>query len=593
MPIPGQVSPFLSHYAWRYKAYLIPMALTMLVWAVNEALFPYFIKMIVDQTQCLIPGKQPLWNSYKLPLMGLAITWLAMQASMRLYGVLAVYLFPKFCQTMRYDVFDYVKQQSVMYFSNNLGGTIGTRIRDIPRTSQYILEHLLWQIIPITCTFFISTFVLMQTSVLFSTVLLVWGFSHIGVTFYYLGELRTKISDHYEADTVLNGEIQDIIMNALPMKFFARIPFETIRLDRFQAKEISASIRASWAQQKVHFIREILSLAFIAVILYLLIKGWDQGWLTAGDFPLVAMTCFNLLGLLWILSHTLLDLSRDSGLLKGALAIVREPIAVKDLPTAKPLQVTAGTIRFENVYFGYRSHDLLFQNLNLELKAGEKVGLVGFSGSGKTTFINLILRAFDVIDGRILIDGQDIRQVTQHSLYDQIGIIPQDPSLFHRSIAENIAYGKPGATAEEIERAAELAHCTDFIDRLPDKYQTMVGERGMKLSGGQRQRLSIARCILKNAPILILDEATSALDSVTEQHIQESLEYVMQNRTTIVVAHRLSTLKNMDRIIVFHRGAIVEDGAPKTLLKKKGHFAKLWQMQEGGFIPDTPTEGTP
>ena len=251
------------------------------------------------------------------------------------------------------------------------------------------------------------------------------------------------------------------------------------------------------------------------------------------------------------------------------------------------MQVKHGEIVFENASFQYREATPLFDQLNVRIQAGEKVGLVGYSGSGKTTFAHLILRLFDLESGRILIDGQDIGRVSQNSLRQSVSFIPQDPTLFHRSILENIRYAKPDATEAEVVLAAKAAHADEFIMALPEGYEALVGERGVKLSGGQRQRIAIARAMLKNAPILILDEATSALDSITEHLIQESLDQLMEAKTTIVIAHRLSTLLHMDRIIVFHHGQIVESGSHRALLEKNGRYAQLWKSQVGGFLPDS------
>jgi ATP-binding cassette subfamily B protein len=254
-----------------------------------------------------------------------------------------------------------------------------------------------------------------------------------------------------------------------------------------------------------------------------------------------------------------------------------------------PLKVSQGEIRFENVHFQYHAGQNLFAGKNITIRAGEKVGLVGFSGSGKSTFVNLILRLYDIEQGHILIDGQDVARVTQDSLRAQISLIPQEPLLFHRTLRENLAYGMDNASEADIFAASQQAHSHDFIMASEHGYDSIVGERGVKLSGGQRQRIAIGRAILKNAPILIFDEATSSLDSVTEAAIQDSLEQMMQGRTTIVIAHRLSTLTRMDRVLVFKDGAIVEDGTHAHLLARNGHYATLWKMQVGGFIPDEIT----
>ena len=253
--------------------------------------------------------------------------------------------------------------------------------------------------------------------------------------------------------------------------------------------------------------------------------------------------------------------------------------------SAQPLIIKKGAIIFEKVQFQYKETEPLFQDKSIGIPAGQKVGLVGFSGSGKSTFVNVLLRFYEVLSGRILIDGQDIREVTQHSLHSAIGLIPQEPTLFHRSIMENIRYGCPGATDKQVENAARRAHIHELITSLNQGYASLVGERGVKFSGGQRQRVAIARVILKNAPILILDEATSQLDSVTESAIRESLKELMVGKTTLVVAHRLSTLIDMDRILVFEKGRIVEEGNHQDLLRKEGLYKTLVDAQVGAFLP--------
>lgn len=294
---------------------------------------------------------------------------------------------------------------------------------------------------------------------------------------------------------------------------------------------------------------------------------------------------------LWMVMREFSQFSKLFGRIAQALETICVPAELPDTPNAKELVMADGgrggaAIVFDQVQFHYKGSEPLFQNKSIVIKRGEKVGLVGYSGSGKSTFVNLILRLFDVTSGRILIDGQDIREVTQDSLRSAIGMIPQSPSLFHRTLLENIRYGRPEATDEEVFSAAKSAHAHDFIERLPEGYESDVGERGVKLSGGQCHRIAIARAILKDAPLLILDEATSQLDSVTEQGIQAAMWELMQGKTTIVIAHRLSTLLQMDRILVFDQGKIVEDGPHQALLAQAGLYSVLWNAQVGGFLPD-------
>ncbi|MDK3155659.1 ATP-binding cassette domain-containing protein [Kamptonema cortianum] len=294
---------------------------------------------------------------------------------------------------------------------------------------------------------------------------------------------------------------------------------------------------------------------------------------------------------LWKMAQEFSKFSKLQGRIRQDLADLMVAPEIEDRVGAKELSLTRGEITFDKVHFQYKGAEPLFQQKSATIQPGQKVGLVGYSGSGKTTFVNLILRLYDVASGHIMIDGQNIQEVTQDSLHRVIGMIPQDPSLFHRSLMENILYGRPGATQKEAMEAAKRAHAHEFIESLSEGYDSLVGERGVKLSGGQRQRIAIARAILKNAPILILDEATSQLDSVTESYIQDSLWELMQGKTTIVIAHRLSTLLHMDRILVFDKGKIVEDGTHNDLLTKGGLYKTLWDAQVGGFLPEKQKEG--
>jgi len=325
-------------------------------------------------------------------------------------------------------------------------------------------------------------------------------------------------------------------------------------------------------------------------MVFTLVHGWTQGWVSIGDFTLVIMLSFGLLGMIWWMSFQLRVFFKEIGTIKSALMLIAKEHDIQNAPDAKGLVVTKGSIQFDDVNFYYKRNNVLFDQFSVTIHPGEKIGLIGFSGAGKSTFVNLIMRFYDVSRGSIKIDGQNIKSVTQNSLHENIAMIPQDPSLFHRSLMENIRYGHINASDDEVIQAAKLAHCHDFIMTLDQGYDSLVGDRGIKLSGGQRQRIAIARAILKNALILILDEATSSLDSVTEKLIQTSLKQLMAGKTTIVIAHRLSTLAEMDRLLVFKDGEIVEDGDHQALLKQNGHFAKMWRMQAGGFLPEQVIE---
>ncbi len=319
----------------------------------------------------------------------------------------------------------------------------------------------------------------------------------------------------------------------------------------------------------------------------LLIVLYQHKQVTVGDFALILTLTMSLFQQLWHIANQIGEVYKQLGKCTQAMPLLSTPNEIVNADGASPLQCDHGGINFADVTFAYESGNDVYQELCLQIPAGQKVGLVGFSGCGKSTLINLLTRQFDLHSGKISIDAQDISKVTLDSLREHISLIPQDPVLFHRSLRDNIRYGNLEATEEMVLHAAQQAHCHEFIASLPDGYDTLVGERGVKLSGGQRQRIAIARALLDSAPILVLDEATSSLDSVTEQKIQASLQCAFKNRTTIVVAHRLSTLLQMDRIIVIDKGQIIEDGCHADLLEANGQFAKMWSLQKDGFLPDT------
>jgi ABC-type multidrug transport system fused ATPase/permease subunit len=337
----------------------------------------------------------------------------------------------------------------------------------------------------------------------------------------------------------------------------------------------------------------ILGLLTSALEAGLLIVGfylWRRGILTAGDFVLIQSYVIRLTGRVWEFAGVVRDIYESLGDAEDMTVILNTPHEIRDRRGARPLVVTKGKIELKDVTFNYNATRSVLEHFNLTIAPQEKVALVGPSGAGKSTIVKLLLRMHDTTDGDILIDGQSIKKVTLESLWSGMSFVPQDPILFHRTLRENIRYGKPDATDAEVEAAAKLAHCHEFIMESSDSYDTYVGERGIKLSGGERQRIAIARAILRNAPILILDEATSSLDSESERLIQDALRTLMQGKTVIVIAHRLSTIMTMDRIVVVDSGRVTEMGTHSDLLQQKnGLYQRLWDIQAGGFLPDTQT----
>jgi ATP-binding cassette subfamily B protein len=399
---------------------------------------------------------------------------------------------------------------------------------------------------------------------------------------YFLARKSEKYSvDFSETRSTVMGKVVDAISNIFNIKLFGTRKYEQGYLRKYLGEMVGKEQHLHWYMLKLKLVQSISITLLLVAMVGILIYTRLQGLITVGDFALVLTLSTAIVDQTFYLALQFISFTEEIGVCKQALSILSKQPEALDMPNATVLKVPKGEIIFENVSFNYASGKPIYENLNLSISPGEKVGLVGLSGSGKSTLAHLLLRLYETTEGRILIDGEDIAQVTRESLVQNIALIPQDSSLFHRSALENIRYGKLDASDDEVIEAAKKAHCHPFIAQMKDGYQTIVGERGMRLSGGQRQRIAIARAILKNAPILILDEATSALDSYTEQQIQESLATLMQNRTALVIAHRLSTLNNMDRILVFEQGKVIEEGTHQDLLNKEGRYAQLWRMQSG------------
>lgn len=586
MNIPKTITPFLWHFIKRQPIAFFIVFITGIIWSVNEVFFPYFIKLIINAIHNFKGNPHEVYAVLLLPVGALAVCWLLMDISMRTQGITLMKAFPKFRTNIRVLTFNYVKQHSHDYFSNNFAGSIAQKLASLPTSCQSVMEILFLNFISITVGFLIALVLMWLTKPLFAIILFAWFCLHIGATLLFLRKGNIRWEQHSAAVATLSGKVVDSLSNILNVRLFARGAYESNYLQKVQIDEMQKAKSALLLMEIMRFCQSIFGITFLFSMIFMLIHGWVAGWVTLGDFSMISMLSFWVLGMVWYLSYQITVFVREVGTINEALSLVTAGHEIVDAPNAQPLKVPHGEICFNDVSFSYQKKHPVFQKLNVRIPAGQKIGLVGFSGSGKSTFVNLILRFYEVDSGEILIDQQNIAQVKQDSLREQISMIPQDPSLFHRSLLENIGYGRLDASEAEIVAAAKLAHCQEFIEKLPEGYQSLVGERGIKLSGGQRQRISIARAILKNSPILILDEATSALDSVTERLIQESLKQLMQNKTTIVIAHRLSTLANMDRILVFHQGSIIEDGTQEQLLKNQGHFAKLWAMQTDGFLPN-------
>lgn len=588
--LPQNLWSFIGHFLKSYKnvcAVYASLALLAGCWGPFNSLL---IKHIIDTlSSAYIENMSVLtWPAVLLVLNFVVfdnVTW-------RLVGYLNYKFQPVIKNQIMSEVFRFVLGSSHQFFHDNFSGRLSSQINTLADNIERILYPIFANFIRGFSLLMVAFISMYYVNPMFFYILAVWFliFALCSIT---LSKRLVPLSDiHADAESVVSGQINDSITNVSNVRIFARCLFEVLRLEKyllmtkktFQAKELYLI--------KLNIVQGMLIAIMLSFMVYFLIHLYENHLITVGDFALILGLGTEVGHITWYTMKEIDEFNEAVGKCKQSLNSLIVPQEIKDKKNASTLVVTKGQITFSKVKFHYKGTDPLFQNKSVTIEAGQKVGLVGYSGGGKSTFVNLILRLYDVAGGCILIDGQDIRDVTQESLYHNIAMIPQDPSLFHRSLMDNIRYGRNEATDEEVNEAAKRAHAHEFIKVLPQGYESLVGERGVKLSGGQRQRIAIARAILKNAPILILDEATSQLDSVTESHIQESLWGLMQGKTTIVIAHRLSTLLHMDRILVFDRGKIVEDGTHKDLLAKGGIYKTLWETQVDGFLPDKRHEKT-
>lgn len=585
-PLPKTLTPFLWHFIKPQIGLFAVLALGMTGWSLQESIYPYFFKLVIDNVSHYSGERNEIFASLSFVLVTWAAIWILIDIGFRLYDFVSAKVFPRFQADIRSAMFDYVLHHSHQYFSDNFAGTIASKISRMTDALFSIVTIFLTIFFPVTLGFLITSFILFQAKPFFGLLMLAWFLIHILLSYLFTRHCARYSGAHSEAITTLNGKIVDALTNIQNIRLFSNNFYEKRYFLRYQNQEIKKNKELLIFNSYMKLSLGLISLIFVFTMVGASIYAFRENWITIGELTLI-LSALGINGLAWYMSMHFVKVFEDIGTCKEALSLIEKPHDIIDIPHALPIKINRGEIVFDNVSFHYTRNRNIFKDKTLTLQAGKKVGLVGFSGSGKTTFVNLILRNFDVESGCILIDGQDIKTVSQESLRSQIALIPQDTSLFHRSLMENIRYGKLDATDEEVIAAAKKAHCHEFIQHLEVGYNTLVGERGIKLSGGQRQRIAIARAILKDSPILILDEATSSLDSVTEKTIQNALKILMQNRTSIVIAHRLSTLAGMDRILVFKEGQVIEDGTHEALIAAKGHYALLWNMQAGGFLPES------
>jgi ATP-binding cassette, subfamily B, multidrug efflux pump len=586
---PASLLAFLWHFARQAKALFIALFVVEFFIALTDSAVPWFMGRIVTLVTTISPERF-LTETWPW-LVGMAIVVLIARPGivMLRYLITNQAIAAPFTGLIRWQSHFHVVRQSWAFFQNDFAGRISSRVMQTgPAVRQTLVASVtaLWYVLVYGITAIVMT---AAVDAWLTVPILGWFAGYIALLWYFVPRLRDRSKISSEARSALVGRIVDSYTNILTVKLFARPRDEDNYVRDAVERHTDVYRRAQRLLTMFGTLLNVLNALLIAGAGAIAIVLWLNGAVEVGTIAMVLPLTLQLTNMSRQIAVQITDLFEEIGIVQEGMITIAKPLQLVDPDGAKALEVREGKITFEDVRFGYGRETGVLEGFSLTVRPGEKIGLVGRSGAGKSTVVNLLLRFFDLEGGRILIDGHDISQTTQESLRAQISVVTQDTSLLHRSIRENIRYGRPEASEEEIVTAARLAHAEEFITMLEDwrgrrGYDAQVGERGVKLSGGQRQRIAIARVILKNAPILVLDEATSALDSEIEAAIQQSLGTLMAGKTVIAIAHRLSTIARMDRLVVLDHGRIVEQGTHEQLLRASGHYAALWRRQSGGFI---------
>lgn len=565
----------------QYKLMIFLIALGSVIAATIDVIVPLWYKKLFDTLALHQRPDVGDLVSILFVILGLFfIEWVGH----RFFAFSENYLDTRVISNLLNSSFKYLHDHSYSFFSNNFAGSLVRRVNRYAKSYEDISRILKENIFSLVLRVGLILVVLFWRNWLLGAGLLVWAVIYIALSYKFsIYKLKYTLK-RAALDSETTGYLADTITNSLNLKLFSSEKNEYSGYSKLTERIFRLRLFTWNLDAYLDSVQGFMMIFLEFGIFYLAVRLYANGVLTIGDFALLQSYVLTVIIRLWDIGRHIRRIYESLADAEEMTEILTTPHEVQDKPGAGTLKVEAGTVNFLSLGFGYHKELAVFKNFNLSISPGERVALIGPSGGGKSTIVKLLLRFYNLKSGKILIDGQDISQVTQESLRNSIALVPQDPILFHRSLLDNIRYARPSASNEEVLAVAKMAHADEFIARLPQGYETFVGERGIKLSGGERQRVAIARAILKDAPILILDEATSSLDSESELFIQDALKKIMAGRTTIVIAHRLSTIMQMDRIVVIADGKIKEQGKHKELLKaRKGIYQKLWEIQAGGF----------
>jgi len=575
---------FVAHVAAsRYRWWIGGMFVGEGINAVCGILLPYALGAITAHVTRAPSGLQAVGPALRRPLILFAALCVAEFVLGRTNSALQLRVAPRQRQYVAKALFAYVHGHSHRFLNENFAGALAHRISETALGVNQVLWSIIQEFWPMAIVIVVANLLLaVGASPWLGLFMGLWSIGFVGISAALARRTQPRAFAASSARSHTAGMVVDSVANHSTVRLFAAFGQERDRIDRAYRSELETVLLANIEMERIRVFQfaaaAVLKVGTIALAIFL----WRRGKLGVGQFVMTVSLSLLIISEVRNLARRFLELFDALGNVGSGLRALLQAHGLPDGADAEALSIHRGTIEFDRVQFQYPGGAPLFRGMSIVIPAGQRVGLVGMSGSGKSTFVSLLLRLYDPDSGAIRVDGRDIRTFRQDSLHRQMGLIPQDPTLFHRTLRENIRYGRPDASDDEVVAAARRANADDFIRRMPDGYDSMVGERGVKLSGGQRQRIAIARVVLKDAPVLVLDEATASLDSLTEQVIQDALDEVMADRTVLVVAHRLSTVAALDRVLVFSDGAIVEDGPHSELLGRRGAYFRLWEQQANG-----------